>query len=61
MNFCHFDGKMLLMMILKVIKNQGSTLSVENRILEKPSSFKVKTMKHFNFDGVAKFITRLRS
>ena len=31
-----FSGKMWLMIILKVTKNQGLTLSLENTFLEKP-------------------------
>ena len=31
-----FSGKMWLMMILKVTKNQGFTLSLEDTVLEKP-------------------------
>ena len=32
----HFSWKMWLMIILKVAKNQGFTLSLENTYLEKP-------------------------
>ena len=31
-----FSGKMLLMIILKVSKNQGFTLSLEDTLFEKP-------------------------
>ena len=48
-----FSGKMCLMIILKVTKNQGFTLRLEDTFLEKPqgsqfdplSRFRVKKMK----------------
>ena len=37
-----FSGKMYLMMILKVTKNQGFTLSLEDTFFEKPQEGRAK-------------------